>query len=46
MDGIFFPALEELSLGVLSVEEAAQRLEQDLTAKVQSFRDETGYSWS
>jgi ABC-type glycerol-3-phosphate transport system substrate-binding protein len=46
MDDIFFPALEELSLGALSVEEMAQRLEQDLTAKVQSFRDETGYSWS
>jgi ABC-type glycerol-3-phosphate transport system substrate-binding protein len=46
MDDIFFPALEELSLGAMSVEEMAQRLEQDLTAKVQTFREETGYQWS
>lgn len=46
MDDIFFPSLEELSLGVISVEEMATRLEQDLTDKVQSFREETGYSWS
>jgi hypothetical protein len=46
MDGIFFPALEELSLGVISVEELAQRLDQDLTESVQRFREETGYTWS
>lgn len=46
MDDIFFPALEELSLGNLSVDEMLTRLSQDLTAKVQSFRQETGYHWS
>ncbi len=45
MDNIFFPALEELSLGAISVEDMAARLDEDLTAKVQSFREDTGYQW-
>ena len=45
MDDIFFPALEELSLGAISVEDMAARLDQDLTAKVHSFREDTGYQW-
>jgi ABC-type glycerol-3-phosphate transport system substrate-binding protein len=45
MDDIFLPALQELSLGNLSVDEMLLRLQADLTAKVQSFRAETGYHW-
>jgi ABC-type glycerol-3-phosphate transport system substrate-binding protein len=43
MDNIFFPALEELSLGDITVDEMLQRVEVDLTDKVQSFMDENGY---
>jgi len=46
MDDLFLPALEDLSLGSITVDEMAQRLEKDLTEKVKSFREETGYSWS
>lgn len=45
MDDIFYPTLEKLSQGSLSVEETLTRLEQDLTAKAQSFRQDTGYHW-
>ncbi|NLF02552.1 MAG: extracellular solute-binding protein, partial [Anaerolineales bacterium] len=43
MDDIFLPGLEELSLGDISVDELADRLSAELTAKVQSFMDENGY---
>ncbi|MHB0857562.1 MAG: hypothetical protein ACYC5M_08330, partial [Anaerolineae bacterium] len=43
MDDTFYPKLEALSLGELSVQEMLSQLETELTAKVQSFMDETGY---
>ena len=43
MDDIFYPMLQSLSLGDISVDDMLAQLEVDLTAKVQSFRSDTGY---
>ena len=45
MDDVFWPGLEELSLGAIGVEDLAARLDEDLTQRVQSFREDTGYEW-
>ncbi|MXX25209.1 MAG: extracellular solute-binding protein [Caldilineaceae bacterium SB0668_bin_21] len=45
MDDVFWPALEELSLGAIGVEDLAARLDEDLTDRVQRFREDTGYEW-